>query len=305
MGTFSDIMSKYMFTGPGMAPVYSPNPTKAERQEYNKNMRRRAYFDGLKGLSGGARADWEKRYLKELSGKSPDMKDEFFRNTVFRELFENSDDPRKQEIWNNRNDMSFRQRDIYVAREIADDYTKKGGPGRGQPDIVLNRQAMNLLGYESERQADKYKEYLFSLDGSDRQNMLKELDEISSAISPYYKKYYGTDKLKLNDEDKINLIANFQAWNEIGGNSFAQKALGEYYQNIVGNNQSPWEKAINSGAQFIDSMNGMLIRAAGMIGAMTTIGKEEGEGYWQNVIDNEVTRYGDRVATTNSYDPEE
>lgn len=305
MGTFSDIMSKYMFTGPGMAPVYSPNPTKAERQEYNKNMRRRAYFDGIKGMSAGARADWEKRYLKELSGKSPDMKDEFFRNTVFRELFENSDDSRKQKIWNNRNDMSFRQRDIYVAREIADDYTKKGGPGRGQPDIVLNRQAMNLLSYESERQADKYKEYLHSLDGSDRQNMLKELDEVSKAISPYYKKYYGTDKLNLNDEDKINLIANFQAWNEIGGNSFAQKALGEYYQNIVANNQSLWEKTINSGAQFVDSATGMLIRAAGMIGAMATIGKEEGEGYWQNVIDNEVTRYGDRVATTNSYDPEE
>lgn len=305
MGTFSNIMSNYNWVGPGMAPVYSPNPTESERQLYNKNMRRRAYFDGIKGMSGGARADWEKRYLKELSGKSPDMKDEFFRNTVFRELFENSDDPRKQEIWNNRNDMSFRQRDIYVAREIADDYTKKGGPGRGQPDIVLNRQAMNLLSYESERQADKYKEYLYSLDGSDRQNMLKGLDEISSAISPYYKKYYGTNKLKLNDEDKINLIAKFQAWNDVGGNSFAQKALGEYYQNIVANNQSPWEKAINSGAQFIDSAAGMLIRAAGMIGAMTTIGKEEGEGYWQNVIDNEVTRYGDRVATTNSYDPEE
>ena len=49
----------------------------------------------------------------------------------------------------------------------------------------------------------------------------------------------------------------------------------------------------------------MLIRAAGMLGALTTIGKEEGEGYWENVIDNAVTRYGDRVATTNSYDPEE
>lgn len=305
MGTFSNIMSNYNWVGPGMAPIYSPNPTESERQLYNKNMRRRAYFDGIKGMSGGARADWEKRYLKEITGKSLAERDEFFRNTVFRELFENSDDHRKQEIWNNRNDMSFRQRDIYVAREIADDYAKKGGPGRGQPDIVLNRQAMNLLSYESERQADKYKEYLYSLDGSDRQNMLKGLDEISNAVSPYYKKYYGTDKLKLNDEDKINLIAKFQAWNEIGGNSFAQKALGEYYQNIVASKQSPWEKAINSGAQFIDSAAGMLIRAAGMIGAMTTIGKEEGEGYWQNVIDNEVTRYGDRVATTNSYDPEE
>lgn len=305
MGVFSDIMSNYTFLGPGMQPAHSPNPTEADRQKYNKVQRRRAYFDGLRGLQGGARADWEKRYLKQITGKDPYQQDQFFKNTVFKEIFKGSTDPEKQKIWNNRHDLTPDQRDIYVAREIADDYTKKGGPGRGHPDIVLNRQAMNLLSYESERQADKYKEYLYSLNGSDRQNMLNELDEVSKAISPYYKKYYGTDKLNLNDEDKINLIANFQAWNEIGGNSFAQKALGEYYQNIVANNQSLWEKTINSGAQFVDSATGMLIRAAGMIGAMTTIGKEEGEGYWQNVIDNEVTRYGDRVATTNSYDPEE
>lgn len=305
MGTFNNIMSDYNWAGPGMQPVYSPNPTDADRQEYNRVQRRRAYFDGIKGMAAGTRADWEKRYLKEITGKSPAQRDEFYRNTVFRELFRDSKDPEKQKIWNDRHNMSFRQRDIYVAREIADDYTRKGGPGRGQPDIVLNRQAMNLLSYESERQTDKYKEYLHSLDGSDRQNMLKELDEISSAVSPYYKKYYGTDKLNLNDEDKINLVAKFQAWNDVGGNSFAQKALGEYYQNIVANNQSLWEKTVNSGAQFIDSATGMLIRAVGMLGAMATIGKEEGEGYWENVIDNEVTRYGDRVATTNSYDPEE
>lgn len=305
MGTFSDIMSNYNWVGPGMQPVHSPNPTDSDRQEYNRVQRRRAYFDGIKGMAAGTRADWEKRYLKEITGKSPAQRDEFYRNTVFRELFKDSEDPEKQKIWNNRYNMSFKQRDIYVAREIADDYTKKGGPGRGQPDIVLNRQAMNLLSYESERQADKYKEYLHSLDGNDRQNMLKELDEISSAVSPYYKKYYGTNKLNLNDEDKINLAAKFQAWKDIGGNSFAQKALGEYYQDIVANNQSFWEKAVNSGAQFIDSAAGMLIRAAGMLGALTTIGKEEGEGYWENVIDNAVTRYGDRIATTNSYDPEE
>ena len=305
MGTFSDIMSNNNWVGPGMQPVYNPNPTDSDMQEYNRVQRRRAYFDGIKGMAAGTRADWEKRYLKEIAGKSPAQRDEFYRNTVFRELFKDSEDPEKQKIWNNRYNMSFRQRDIYVAREIADDYTKKGGPGRGQPDIVLNRQAMNLLSYESERQADKYKEYLHSLDGNDRQNMLKELDEISSAVSPYYKKYYGTNKLNLNDEDKINLVAKFQAWNDIGGNSFAQKALGEYYQDIVANNQSFWEKTVNSGAQFIDSAAGMLIRAAGMLGALTTIGKEEGEGYWENVIDNAVTRYGDRVATTNSYDPEE
>lgn len=305
MGVFSDIMSNYTFLGPGMQPAYSPNPTEADRQKYNKVQRRRAYFDGLSGLQGGARADWEKRYLKQITGKNPYQQDQFFKNTVFKELFKNSTDPEKQKIWNNRHDLTPDQRDVYVARDIVEDYDRKGGPKGILTEVAHNRQAMNVLDYASDKQANKYKEYLYSLSGGDRKKILDELDTISNATSSLYKKYAGTDKLNLSEEDKIDLLSKFQAWNEVGGSTFAQKALGEHYQNIVANNQSLWEKTINSGAQFIDSAVGMLIRAAGMIGAATTLGKKEGEGYWEHIIDNEVTRYGDRVATTNTYDPEE
>lgn len=305
MGIFSDIMSNSAFLGPGMQPAYSPNPTEANRQKYNKTQRRRAYFDGLRGLQGGARADWEKRYLKQITGKDPYQQDQFFKNTVFKEIFKGSTDPEKQKIWNNRYNLTPDQRDLYVARDIVEDYDRKGGPKGILTEVTHNRQAMNVLGYESDKQADKYKEYLYSLSGGDRKKILDELDTISNATSSLYKKYAGTDKLNLSEEDKIDLLSKFQAWNEVGGSTFAQKALGEHYQNIVANNQSLWEKTINSGAQFIDSAVGMLIRAAGMVGAATTLGKEEGEGYWEHIIDNEVTRYGDRVATTNTYDPEE
>jgi hypothetical protein len=304
MGVFNDIMSNQTWVGPGMAPVSNRVPTLAERQENEKLQRRRAYFKGLKGLDDSARADWEKRYLKQIEGRPSDVRDELFRNSVFDELFKNSTDPEKQKIWKSRNNLTLRERDIHVAREFVENY---GGPGepRGIFEVPYTRQAMNVLKYESGRRAGKYREYLHSLDGDNLQKVLKELDTMSNSLSPLYKKYNGTDKLSLSDEDKINLISNFQAWNEVGGSTFAQKALGEHYQNIVANNQSFWEKAVNSGAQFIDSAAGMLIRAAGMLGALTTIGKEEGEGYWENVIDNAVTRYGDRVATTNTYDPEE
>lgn len=305
MGVFNDIMSNSTFLGPGMQPAYSPNPTEADRQKYNKVQRRRAYFDGLRGLQGGARADWEKRYLKQITGRDPYQQDQFFKNTVFKEIFKGSTDPEKQKIWNNRHDLTPDQRDLYVARDIVEDYDRKGGPKGILTEVAHNRQAMNVLGYESDKQANKYKEYLYSLSGGDRKKILDELDTISNATSSLYKKYAGTDKLNLSEEDKIDLLSKFQAWNEVGGSTFAQKALGEHYQNIVANNQSLWEKTINSGAQFIDSAVGMLIRAAGMVGAATTLGKEEGEGYWEHIIDNEVTRYGDRVATTNTYDPKE
>ena len=305
MGVFSDIMSNYTFLGPGMQPAYSPNPTEADRQKYNKVQRRRAYFDGLSGLQGGARADWEKRYLKQITGKNPYQQDQFFKNTVFKEIFKNSTDPEKQKIWNDRHNLTVDQRDVYVARDIVEDYDRKGGPKGILTEVAHNRQAMNVLDYESDKQSSKYKEYLYSLSGGDRKKILDELDTISNTTSSLYKKYAGTDKLNLSEEDKIDLLSKFQAWNEVGGSTFAQKALGEHYQNIVANNQSLWEKTINSGAQFIDSAVGMLIRAAGMVGAATTLGKKEGEGYWEHIIDNEVTRYGDRVATTNTYDPEE
>lgn len=305
MGVFSDIMSNSTFLGPGMQPAHSPNPTEADRQKYNKVQRRRAYFDGLRGLQGGARADWEKRYLKQITGKDSYQQDQFFKNTVFKEIFKGSTDPEKQKIWNNRHDLTLDQRDVYVARDIVEDYDRKGGPKGILTEVAHNRQAMNVLDYESDKQANKYKEYLYSLSGGDRKKILDELDTISNATSSFYKKYAGTDKLNLSEEDKIDLLSKFQAWNEVGGSTFAQKALGEHYQNIVANNQSLWEKTINSGAQFIDSAVGMLIRAAGMVGAATTLGKNEGEGYWEHIIDNEVTRYGDRVATTNTYDPEE
>lgn len=305
MGVFNDIMSNQTWVGPGMAPVSNRVPTLAERQENEKLQRRRAYFKGLKGLDDSARADWEKKYLKQIEGKSSEVRDELFRNSVFDELFKNSTDPEKQKIWKSRNNLTLQERDIHVAREFVENYGGPGEPRSLLPEAPYTRQAMNVLKYESERRAGKYREYLHSLDGDNLQKVLKELDTMSNSLSPLYKKYNGTDKLSLSDEDKINLISNFQAWNGVGGSTFAQKALGEHYQNIVANNQSFWEKAVNSGAQFIDSAAGMLIRAAGMLGALTTIGKEEGEGYWENVIDNAVTRYGDRVATTNTYDPEE
>lgn len=303
--TFSKMMPDQIFLGPGMQPAYSPNPTEADRQEYNRIQRRMAYFDGLRGLQGGPRADWEKRYLKQIIDKDPYQQDQFFKNTVFKEIFKGSTDPEKQKIWNNRYNLTPDQRDLYVARDIIEDYDRKGGPRGILTGIAHNRQAMNVLDRLSNKQANKYKEYFHSLSGGDRKKILDELDTISNSTSSLYKKYAGTDKLNLSEEDKIDLLSKFQAWNDVGGSNFAQKTLREHYQNIVANNQSLWEKIINSGAQFIDSAVGMLIRAAGMVGAATTLGKEEGKGYWEHVIDNELTRYGDRVATTNTYDPEE
>jgi hypothetical protein len=52
----------------------------------------------------------------------------------------------------------------------------------------------------------------------------------------------------------------------------------------------------------------MLIRGAGMAAGLLRMGRgadDKNDSYWDNIIDNDITRYGDRVTTTNTYDPEE
>lgn len=288
-----------------------------EANEYNA-----AYFKGLKGLSSEAREAWEKQYLNEISGLVDTDKDEVFRNSIFKDLYKDSDDPTDQEIWNNRNQMSLQDRDIYVAKKAVEkDLDGKSGleesninlldafvdPGKISTQLFAKRgetlrgEAQNFLGAASEDLADIYRKQVASMDTPSKDALAENFDEMSRTAFPLYKEYIGTDKLDLSNDELAELAASYTAWENVGGTNFAYRMLNDAYQNLVAEKQSIWEKTVNTGAQFVDSGAGMIIRAAGMLGAMTTIGLEEDEGYWDNVLDNAVTRYGDRVATTQSW----
>lgn len=273
-----------------------------------------SYYKGLQGLSKEDRQKWEDKYMDKIQGLSEKEKDNYFRNTVFISIFKDSKDPEKQEIWNNRKNLSIRERDNAVSKFFIDDYDKNYESLHKREGILRHatkpltqrrRAAMNSLDKEVNEKYEAYRQNLYSLDPITRRNLINEFDNLASSVYSYYDKYKDTSKLNLSDDAKLHFIAKYQAGATIAGNSYAQKALGEKLGNIVAEKQSVLEKAVNSGAQFIDSAIGMLIRGVGMLGAMTGIGLEEGEGYLENIIDNAVTRYGDRVATTNSYDPEE
>ena len=92
-----------------------------EQQRKQNTEYQGAYFDGLKGLSAEGREAWEKQYLNEISGRSDAEKDEIFRNTVFKSMFENSDRPEDQEVWNNRKNLSLADRDIFFARKAVEE----------------------------------------------------------------------------------------------------------------------------------------------------------------------------------------
>jgi hypothetical protein len=297
-------------------------PAQTEQQVYNQ-----AYFTGLAGLGADDRANWEKKYAKEIAGLDDEERDNYFRNTIFMDIFGNSDDEEDKKIFANRSSLTRDQRDSLIAQKaISSDIDAMSDLQESPLDLWKSLVDADYkyawidskLGDETARQGamrhleekglenyDIFYNNLMSLDTETRDKMLSDLDNFSGEVSPYYKMYNGTDKLNLSPEEKVSMLATYLSNESVGGTAFAAKALGNSYQDIVASNQSVLEKAWNSGAQFIDSAAGMIIRAAGMVGGAVGIGLEDDESWLENVIDNTVTRYGDRIATTNSWSPSE
>lgn len=284
---------------------------------------RRYYFNGYNSMSEADKRTFDERY-PEINSISPEKRDNFFRNKIFTELFKDSENPEDQEIWNNRHSLTKRDRDdIFARKAIEDDIDgvsnmqessvdfwdflkdhnyaynvgiTKGNIGKG----TARRQSMEYLERRGSELYNQYYDVVSSLDTVALNEAVTNLSDFSKQISPSYAMYAGTDKL--NQLDMRSVLAKYLANEAIGGSQYAAKALAEYYQNEVASKQSLLEKAWNSGAQFIDSAIGEMIRGVGMAGAALGFGREDDESWLANVIDNDVTRYGDRVATTNTYD---
>lgn len=307
----------------GITALPSKKSQQTLQQRYNQS-----YFSGLRGLSANDRAEWEKQYAREIQGMDDVQKDNFFRNTVFKNIFGNSDNKEDQQIFNNRSSLTKGERDEYVAKKaLSSDLDARSALQESPTSVwsflfdtdyrsalidakvtggdTMRQQAYSYLENKAAQLYNTYYNQLGALDAETRERYLKDFDSLSREASPTYKEYNGTDKLSMSTEEKKQALATYLANEAVGGGQFAAKALGNYYQNTVANNQSFLEKAWNSGAQFIDSAAGMVIRAAGMAGGAIGIGLEDGESWLENVIDNAVTRYGDRVATTNSWSTSE
>lgn len=304
----------------GITALPSKKSQQTLQQRYNQS-----YFSGLGGLSANDRAEWEKQYAREIQGMDDVQKDNYFRNTVFKNIFGNSDNKEDQQIFNNRSSLTKGERDEYVAKKaLSSDLDARSALQESPTSVwsflfdtdyrsalidakvtggdTMRRQAYSYLENKSAQLYNTYYNQLDALDSETFGRYLKDFEALSGEISPMYKEYNGTDKLSMSTEEKKQALATYLANEAVGGGQFAAKALGEHYQNAVAENQTELEKGWNMVQQFKDSAVGMFIRAVGMVGGALTIGKEDGEGYWENVIDNAVTRYGDRVATTNSYD---
>lgn len=129
------------------------------------------------------------------------------------------------------------------------------------------------------------------------------LDSIANEVSSYYKKFKGTDKLPLNDDEKKQLSAAYDARKQTYGEQNADVWLDNYFKDKVANNQSWWEQATHAVSHLIPAIEGGLIQTYGMLhGAINHIIGSEGynenpdlnwwDSFIDDVIDNPVTRYG-------------
>lgn len=289
-----------------------------------------SYFKGLKGLSAEDRAQWEQKYSKYIQRKTEEEIDEIFRSTVFKDYLTSSDrqeDKLMLEKFNSEDGITIGERDNYFARLAMDNdldgesnfiesdpsfsdrtnlhalYEQTNTPYSERIGITtthsLRDQAVDALSKQGD---ELYKEELELLRNDNTGQALKQqtiFNEQLREMFPYFEEYEG--KLDLTYDEYNQLLARFKADVQIGGGSFAYRNLNKQITNILGQKQGVIEKIGNTAAQFGDSAAGMIIRAAGMaMGAIGAVGDDE-DSYWNNIIDNSWTRYGDRVATTHSW----
>ena len=130
------------------------------------------------------------------------------------------------------------------------------------------------------------------------------IKDIATEVSPYYRKYRGTDYITFTPNDWAKISADYNARKEVYGKQQADAWLQGQIQDNVANNQGVLEKYGHAFKGLGASTAGALVSAFGnLVGG---IGYLAGQGYeteglngWQNfvnnVMDNDITRYGDDI----------
>lgn len=245
----------------------------------------------VKGLTAQDRAQWEKDNIEELNklgytNWDDNRKDRYFRNSSFKNKFGNRED------YNILKGMSPEKRDsIYLS----------------SPDDDIE----NLQVYQNTKQAHE-EEYNTgvanngNLIGSTRRQW-EDFDKMLDEVSPYYKRFKGTEYFPLDGNKKIELMSTYQTESEAFGPEAAAKKMAARVQDEVSENQplidKLWKGLAGMGANIVGGTISFVGNITGGLAALTgfdrLIGGSQKEGYldnlWSQFLDNSWTRYGDQV----------
>ena len=245
----------------------------------------------VKGLTAQDRAQWEKDNIAELNklgynNWDDNRKDRYFRNSSFKNKFGNRED------YNILKGMSPEKRDsIYLS----------------SPDDDIE----NLQVYQNTKQSyeDSYNESRANdgtLIGSTKRQW-EDFDKMLDEVSPYYKRFKGTEYFPLDTNKKVELMSTFETESEAFGSETAAKKLASRIQDEVSHNQPLIDKIWNGIAGMGANIAGGTISFVGnIVGGLTALtgldrltGENQKEGYldnlWSQFLDNPWTRYGDQV----------
>ena len=247
---------------------------------------------GLKGLTPEDRQNWEKSYSSQLKGLTPDQIDRMYKNFKFKEKFGNRPDYNTLKSYTPEQRDSLYNGELFQAPQETDEEQQK----------VDSIGKAFQQGQDYQTQANQLTELYNNWPARGRK-ALDEFDKIATDVSPYYKRYKGTEYLPFSDEDKYRLAAEYNAAKSAYGEQEANNILRRQMQNTASENQSVFEKIWNGFKGMGAQTAGALIGAAGMVkGAVDYIGDERNENidnaaldFMDHVIDNDWTRYGNDV----------
>ena len=245
----------------------------------------------VKGLTAQDRAQWEKDNIEELNklgytNWDDNRKDRYFRNNSFKNKFGNRED------YNILKGMSPEKRDSIYLSSSDDDIE-------------------NLQVYQNTKQAYE-EEYNTSvanngtLIGNTRRQW-EDFDKMLDEVSPYYKRFKGTEYFPLDGNKKVELMSIYQTESEAFGPETAARKMAARIQDEVSENQpladKIWNGIVGMGANIAGGTISFVGNITGGLSALTgldrLLGENQKEGYldnlWSQFIDNPWTRYGDQV----------
>ena len=149
-----------------------------------------------------------------------------------------------------------------------------------------------------------------------------DFDNMLSEVSPYYKRFKGTEYFPVDANKQTELMSIFEADSNVFGKEVAAQKMADRIKTEVSENQPILEKIsygmVGAGANIA---GGLITFAGNILGGLSSatgldrlLGKNQKEGYFENVwtqfLDNSWTRYGNKVMSQGTLfnvaeDPEE
>ena len=184
-----------------------------------------------------------------------------------------------------------------------------------QPDRISLRQHRDRQLYSSQVYANSLADFRrqFHAGESVSGSTTTEIKKIAEAVSPYYKKYMNSDYITIDTPQWNEIAAQYAAMYNSYGEDKANEYLANLIKDNVASNQSVlekgWHALVGMGADAV----GSIISTAGLFyGLHNSIwGNYEKnpnlngwQNFWDNVIDNDVTRYGNDVVQYGTLNPE-